>query len=327
MGYGAEFLAAWRQERRICSPDKFEIFFRLSIPADEISEKEIQALLSLALKENAFAGALVKLIESGRIVRLLERLEDYTNEVIPVEHVPAIVNVLMDLGDQFPEGQGGSFERDTSMKVMRLMYQLSRRYASQDERHALFRAAIEKARNSLYTIVREVGLQGQEHGKLLSKGEAPEPEEKRRVSAAQLEDLERLAVAKIEVWAHEKRLLGHPQLISILYMWKRWVSDGAERVSAFVSDAIKDDSGLLTFLAAFENRAFVQTWGDHVGRIDYRINPKTIEDFALVKSIEPRIRAIAASPTFRQLSAQQQRSIRTFLDTVDGKGQSGNPDR
>jgi predicted KAP-like P-loop ATPase len=319
MGYGAEFLATWRQERRVCSPDKFEVFFRLSIPAGEVSEREIQALLSLASNEGAFGDALKTFTESGRIVRLLERPEDHTKESIPLEHVRGVVNVLMDLGDSFPEGHGGAFERDTSMKVIRLLYQLSRRYETNDQRYALFRDAIEKAQNSIYMIVLEVSLQGQQHGKWRTKNDQLDPEEKRTVSPPQLEDLEKRAVEKIESWARDRRLLDHPQLISILYMWKRWVPDADQRVSAFVDSVIGNDDGLLTFIAAFENKAFVQSWGDHVGRIDYRINPKTVEDFVAVESIEPRLRAIAASAVFTQLSAEKQRSIRTFLDTIDGK--------
>ena len=319
MGYGSEFLATWRQERRVCSPDKFEIFFRLSIPAGELSEREIETTLGLATNEEAFADMLLKLTETGRVIRLLERMEDYTKEAILVEHIPVIVNVLMDLGDQFPEGQGGAFERDTSMKVMRLMYQLSQRYESQDERYALFHTAIEKANRSLYTIVREVGLQGQQHGKFRVKGEAADPKEKRSVRPEQLAELERLAATKINLWADDGRLRNHPKIVSIVYSWKRWLGEGDQSVASFIERMIGDDEGLIKLIAGFENKAFVQGWSDHIGRIEYRISLKTIEDFLQVKAIEPRLRAIALSANFATLPAEHQRVVKTFLDTVDGK--------
>lgn len=59
---------------------------------------------------------LLELNSSGKLIRFLERMEDFTGEAIPLAHVPAVFNVLMDLGDLFPEGAGGMFERDTSMK-------------------------------------------------------------------------------------------------------------------------------------------------------------------------------------------------------------------
>lgn len=319
MGYGSESLANWRQERRVCSPDKFEIFFRLSIPIGEISEQEIETVLGLATNEQAFADVLLKFNETGRVVRLLERLEDYTKETIPVEHIAVIVNVLMDLGDKFPEGQGGSFERDTSMKVMRLMYQLSQRYESQDDRFALFRTAIERANQSLFTVVREVGLQGQQHGKFRVKGEAADPEEKRSVKPEQLVELEKLAIGKISLWANDGRLRGHPNIVSILYSWRRWSSDGDEKVAAFIDTMIKDDEGLLMLIAGFENRAFIQGWSDHVGRVEYRISPKTVGDFVQVKSIESRLRLIVSSASFSSFPTEHQRAAKTFLDTLDGK--------
>lgn len=319
MGYGSDHLAVWRQERRVCSPDKFETFFRLSIPTGELSEREIETALSLATDESAFANMLLNLNETGRSIRLLERMEDYTTDGIPIEHVPTIVNVLMDLGDLFPEGQSGTFERDTSMKVMRLLYQFSRRYESKDDRYALFRTAIERTNHSLYTVVREVGLQGQQHGKWRANNEPADPEEKRSVRSEQLVELEKLAVAKIAIWANDGRLRDHSKLVSILYMWKRLAEDGDEKVATFVESMIKDDEGLIKLIVSFESKAFVQGWSDHVGRIEYRISLKTVEDFLQVKLIEPRLRAIASSSTLGSLPTEHQRAVKTFLDTVDGK--------
>lgn len=107
--------------------------------------------------------------------------------------------------------------------------------------------------------------------------------------------------------------------MSILYSWKRWSATGDENVAAFVDAMIKDDEGLLTLVSAFESKALVSGWSDHVGRIEYRIRLKTVEDFVSVKSIEPRIRDIASSATFGSLTAERQRAIKSFLDAVDGK--------
>lgn len=82
---------------------------------------------------------------------------------------------------------------------------------------------------------------------------------------------------------------------------------------------IKDDEGLVIFVTALESKAMVQSVSDHVGRIEYRISLKTVEDFVPVNSIEPRLRAIASAPLFDELTPERKRAIRTFIDTVDGK--------
>ena len=319
MGYGSDFLVEWRRKGRVCSPDKFETFFRLSLPAGEISESEVATGLGLAASQPAFADMLLELNAVGRLIRFLERMEDYTEEAIPLAHVPTIFNALMDLGDLFPEGQGGMFERDTSMKVMRLMYQLSRRYASHDERFELCRSAIEQATRSLYTVVFEVGLQGQQHGKFRANNEPADPEEKRTVNPVQLDVLEKLAVQKITEWAADGRLTGHSNLISILYKWKHWATDGPSQVTSFVNSMVQDDEGLVTLIAGFEGKAFVSSGSDRVSRVEYRMNLKTVEEFLQLESIGPRSRAIAASDQFGSLPADHQRAVKTFLDTVDGK--------
>lgn len=82
---------------------------------------------------------------------------------------------------------------------------------------------------------------------------------------------------------------------------------------------IVDDDGLLALLAQFEGKAFVHGMSDHVGRVEYRISLKTVEDFLQVTAIEHRLRAIATSEKFKDLSESHQRAVKTFLDTVDGK--------
>jgi len=322
MGFGSNFLGEWRRKGRVCSPDRFETYFRLSIPAGDLSNSEVTTALSLGANQPAFADMLLELNSSGKLIRFLERMEDFTGEAIPLGHVPAIFNVLMDLGDLFPEGPGGMFERDTSMKVMRLMYQLSRRYESHDERFELCRAAIVQATRSLYTIVREVSLQGQQHGKFRANNESADPEDRRTVNSAQLDELEKLAVGKISEWAADGRLKAQVNLISILYKWKHWAVDGAAQVAAFVSSMAQDDEGLLMLLAGFEGKAFVNSGSDRVSRVEYRINLKTVEEFLQLESIEPRLRAIAASDILGIVSAERQRAIKTFLDTVDGKAET-----
>lgn len=101
---GYVFLAERRKEGRICSPDIFDTFFRLSIQEGDISRIEIETILSVANDPDKFSESLLKLNEDGRIIRFLERLEDYTRGTIPLENIESIITVLIDTGDLFPEG-------------------------------------------------------------------------------------------------------------------------------------------------------------------------------------------------------------------------------
>lgn len=319
MGYGYDWLASWRRTGRVCSPDVFDTFFRLSIPKGELSQKEIETIIELAANEEAFTESLIKLREDGRIVRLLERLQDYTREAVPLERIPTIVKVLMNIGDQFPEGKQGMFETDTQMRILRIFYQLSQRYEDQTQRFELFKNAIVNATDSIYTVVHEVGVQGQQHGKWTSRKEQPDPEEKRTVNPAQLEELERLACEKIREWAVSGRLTDHTNLISILYSWKQWCPDGEEAVSQFVKAFVATNDGLIRLIQAFVGKSYSHGMGDYVGRVNWRINLKSVSDFIAVDVLTPKVRTILASAEFQSLSTDKQRALQTFIDTVDGK--------
>jgi predicted KAP-like P-loop ATPase len=319
MGYGYDWLASWRLSARVCSPDVFDTFFRLSIPKGELSQKEIETIIGLATEEQAFSESLMKLKEDGRIVRLLERLEDYTREVILLERIPTIVKVLMNIGDTFPEGKLGMFGTDTPMRILRLFHQLSRRFEEQTRRFELFKEAMLNATDSIYTVVHEVGVQGQQHGKWTSKKEQPDPEENRTVNAAQLEELEKIACDKIRESAAAGRLGEHPNLVSILYSWQRWCPDGGEAVTQFVKAMAKRNEGLIRLIQAFVGKSYSQGMGDYVGRVNWRINLKSVSDFISVDELTPKVRKILGSGEFQSLPADSKRALQTFIDTVDGK--------
>jgi len=314
--YGYDWLDDWRKDCRICSPDIFDVFFKLSLPKAEISQKEIETILSLGNNPDSFAEALLRLNEDGRIIRVLERLEDYTKSDIPEENIEPIITVLMDIGDLFPEGDSGFYGTDTPMRLLRLSYQLSHRFDSHERRFNIFRNAIEKATRSLYTIVDEVGVQDQQHSKYGSK-ENPDPKEELTVNAEQLAKLEKLACDKIESWAEDGRLAKHRHLISILFRWKNW--DQGDKINNFTKNMIKNDDGLIEFISSFLNKSTSQGISDYVGKIHWRIDLKSVEEFVDLKEVEPRIRKIFSSSDFEQFDNTKKLALKTFLDTIDGK--------
>ncbi|MFQ3676132.1 MAG: P-loop NTPase fold protein [Endomicrobiia bacterium] len=314
--YSSGWFETWRKDCRICSPDVFDTYFRLAIPKGEISQREIQTILSSANNPNSFAEALLNLNKDGRIIRFLERLEDYTRDYIPEENIETIISVLMDIGDMFPEGDNGFFSIDTPKKILRICYQLSQRLDSHKKRFEVFKNAMGKATRSLFTIVNEVSNQDQEHGKYHSK-DIPIPEEKRTVNAEQLKMLEEIVFNKIETWANDGRLKKHKKLVPILFRWRKW--GGGDKVTNFVEKMVKDDEGLIDFITGFLTKSKSQTIGDHVFKTHWRINIDNIKEFIKVETIEPRIREIINSEKYTNLNEKQKIALQTFVDIIDGK--------
>lgn len=175
---------------------------------------------------------------------------------------------------------------------------------------------MEKATRSLHTIVYEVSVQDQQHAKY-GLADKPLPEEKLTVKAEQLEELEKLACSKIEIWAKDGRLRKHRNLLSILFSWKMWSNQ--DQINGFVKNMIETDDGLVDFINSFLTKSSSIGISDYVGKTLWWISIKDIKEFVILEEIEPRVRKILSSPDFDKLDEQKKLAIGTFLDTIDGK--------
>ncbi len=316
IGYSHDFLESWRKQGRICSPDLFDTYFKLFIPKDEISLREIERILSTGNDSETFSSELLKLNQDSKVIRFLERMEDYTRGDIPEENIVPIINALMDVGDIFPDGMGGFFATNTPMRILRLFYQLSHRYTEHEQRFKIFADAINNTKKSLYTVVNEIGVQCQQHGKYGFK-EKPEPPENATVSSDQLDELVKLALKKTEEWAESGKLAEHGHLLSILFMWRRW--NDPNHASDYVQSLIKDDKGLIGFIKHFLSDIRSHGMSDYVESVSWRINLESVETFVELNEVDKRLRKIQSNPQYNDLEDKEKLVIKTFLDTRDGK--------
>ncbi|MGY4686592.1 KAP family P-loop NTPase fold protein [Petrotoga sp. DB-2] len=314
--FGQEKLRNWRKDCRICSPDIFDLFFRLSLAKGGISQGEIEAILSLGNNSESFAQALLNL-EEEKVSRFLERLEDYalSNAYIPKENIEPIITALMDVGDLLLEGDlniSGLYA-----KLHRLFDKLIHRFESYDERFNIFKGAIEKSTRSLYTIVHEISLQKKPFGKYRSQENLVSTDEP-TVKLEQFEELKKLVYNKLQIWAKDGKLAKHKYLVYILLELKDWKLEVEVEVDKLVNDMIKSDEGLIDFITSFLSKTTSYSSLDSEEKINWQID-ESIKNFVDLKEIEPRIRKISASPDFAQLEDQKKLAIETFLNTIDGK--------
>jgi len=309
--YDSEDLNEWRKKCRICSPDIFEVFFRLSLPRGEISQNEIQTILSLGNNPESFSKALLRLNEEQRIIRFLDRLGDYTESEIPLEDIGPIISVLMDIGDLFPEGNGHFSLINTPMRIMRLLHQMLERFDNQEERFTILKSAIEKAERSLYTIVLKVSRLDDEHRKQDLK-ENPLAAERLTVSSEQLDELKKIVVKKIENWIEDGRLIKHRYLLEILFRLKEWGYE--DKIKTIVDNIIKDSEALIDFVTSFFHCSSA-----YQEKTEWRVDIKSIEKLVDLAEIEKRVRQIFSSAEYEKLDGCKKLAIKTFLDTIDGK--------
>lgn len=307
--YHSEIIAA--NNKRICSPDAFDIYFRFTMPLGFIPESEMKTLLKLTIDQEGFALALLRLNKDEKILKFLNLLDSSYVQKIPRENIGNVIDALFDSADLFPIGEESLVNFSTPMRVHRILHQLLRKIPSSDERFKLYHEAISKTINSLFIIIYELTVQSEEH---IETADTFLPLAHRDFTFDQLEELKKVAVLKIKEWAKGGRLIEHPQLLPILYAWKAW--DNESEYDKYLIKVTQEDKGLLAFLCAALKKSIDSAISKNEKDPNWEESLSNIENFIPVGLIEPHAKAMFENDDFEKLREREQLAILIFLDLI-----------
>jgi len=273
--YGDSFEEGSFRDLRICSKDVFDRYFQFAVPEGDLSQAELDRILSLVGDRNALASELRALGERGLLATALDRLEAY-KERVPLEHAEAFITALFDIGDEFPDRTGGFFDIGPDMHASRIIYWYLRREQDQQRREQVLENAVQKTRG-LYLPVMKVSLESDKEAR-------QKDPQTTLVGEERIEILKKICVDKIREAAANGRLAGHPKLAYLLYRWRDWAVPDEPR--AWVADQIKSRDGLLSMLKGFTQRSTSTGVGDYVSRVRWYVPLKSLEDFVKAENVE-----------------------------------------
>ncbi len=318
--YSSGFESTWRRQGRICSAEKFAIYFKLALPREEVSKLEIKALLDAAADSNDFGARLLALSQeilpdgSSRVRVMLERLEDYTAKVITLEQVPNIVEALLDVGDRISrdEDKGrGMFDFGNDFRIARILYQLLRR-VDEPQRYQILRESAGRG-SAIGTIVREV----------LMFGAPPKnPGDQTMITPEHHQELQAIVLGRIRRAATEGSLLAVPRLSRVLHGWQQLASES--EVGHWASEAIKDDNNLVTILVGFLQSGSTHTMGDRTEKTYYRLDPLWVDRFIDSSAIIQRCRDILAKDD--GLLPRPKLALKQFIQEYEIRAAGNDPD-
>lgn len=316
MYYGYDWIRTWRKDGRICTPDMFDIFFRLHIPNKEISITRLEEILLYDFEKNKFVENIMALIESEEISRFLERAEDYTFEDIDVDNIGAILEVLYDLGDTFPNANSVQIGMiDTPLRIFRLTSQLLKRIDDKYTRFTILKNAFNESKRSVSVIVECVSLLGTEHGKFTDK--PAKNEEEQLINLDSLNQLELIASNIIRTRIIKNGLFSIKRLQYVLYRLKVWEPE--LDLKKIVEDLTLSDIDLIRFIETALTQSTSQEISDHVASTYWNISLKSLSNYIDVKHANERLLAFKTSDEYYTLGDRYQLAINTFLDTNSGK--------
>jgi len=308
--YNSGFKEKWFRDLRVCHPSVFDRYFHLTIPEGDISQSDLDLILSLVGDREGLVTEFRALNERGLLEIALDRLEHYKEE-IDLQHAVPFTTALFDIGDELTDKSVGLFSIGPEVHASRIIRWYLKREKDPGKRGEILKEAM-KATMGLYLPVRQTCIED-------SKEDRQKDPEAFIVAEDDLKDLENICVDKIKQAAESGTLKINSHMAYILYRWSEWTS--LEEPRKWVEGLIESKEGLLCFLTAFLQQSTSQGMEDYVLRIHWRINLKSVEDFVAPEVLARKIERLS----LEDLTDEQQKAVRAFQKALKRK-QEGRSD-
>lgn len=308
--HGHEWQSSWSRNSRVCATTHFDSYFTL-IPGgdeEELSQYEIENILSKTNSAVEFEKILREYIGKNKIRKVLQRIQDYTDDksFIPQPNAKNVVLALFNICDDLPDEKIGMFDYGTDMDIMRIIYQILKREGNKNNNFEILKETIPLSKG-LYGPVQEVSLESPKEDREKDSKDIVVPADK-------IEELQNLCSEKINSW--QDRLLEQKELIYIMYRWKEW--DQKQKWKAFVDNILDDDNKLLAFVDKFFSEIRSQTIGDYGVISTKKFNYKSLGNFADLDNIKIKLEKVKNENN--DLYEKNKQMIDLYLGNYNTKG-------
>jgi predicted KAP-like P-loop ATPase len=210
----------WMLSRRVCHSDLFDKYFSLVVGDGDLSQAELDRLISLTGDRRKFLEECRSLMKRGLLQIAFERL-DVFKELVPLQSVPSMIGSLCDLGEDFPRPTGSPFEPALANYAWELIYGGVLREADPGRRSSILLDAVRTSPGivlplDIVRMVRWSREKGQSRRAAL-------------VDEAGLADLQAECVKKISEAASRPGFWDSPDFMAFMSAWFTWGDQGEVR--------------------------------------------------------------------------------------------------
>lgn len=310
----------WRRDRRVCTTEHFDTYFRLSPSAYALPSAELNALKDKAddvqFLRTTFREALTRprRPQGTRASLILEELTLYAAQW-PLDVVRRLCLMAAEMSDELDvvadEERGFSFGSNLFRVRWLLNVYIDR--LEQSDREAFYKLLIESA--GLGFAVTFVSGLLKEH--ITEKDEPEDDDKEPRVSAEFAYDLRDIALSRIVLAAANRSILQTRSLTSVLYRWADWAEPSD--VSAWVNDQLHFPEAFSILCEALTSITWSQGLGlgdglhDHVARGTPRVDAASLSGIMEFDEVEQRARTLLTEP----LSREQHARLTQFIEGVE----------
>ncbi|MBC3809987.1 KAP family P-loop NTPase fold protein [Undibacterium aquatile] len=276
--YSGSSANTWLREMRVCHASNFDKYFQFSIPSGELSNSDLQEMLSLTSDAEEFCSFILSLKERGILKNALSQFEAFT-EIIPLENGNAYIKGLLDIGDQIDHKSIGFTMFSSNTHAVRLTVWFLRRIDDMEERGKLLLECFKASRG--ISIVEQILQADENRREKLDVDQVLLDREFDQLKAEFVKKLDQMAVGSPD------ELLTHEHLVSFLYRWKRWGDE--KKVINWLKCQAESAEGCIELLKRFAGKSSSHSSGDYVAKITTYIKLESIENFLEVGSILEKV--------------------------------------
>ena len=299
--YGSGYKEEWFRDLRVCHPDVFDRYFHFAIPERDLSQAELDTILSLVGDRNGLVEKLRSLNERGLLGIALDRLEAYKTK-IELEHAVDFITALFDIGDELPQEPTGFFTIDAETHASRIIYWYLKQEKDSKKRAEILKKAM-KNTTGIYLPVREASTEG-------DRRERQKDPDAFILDEDDIKDLEQICVEKIRQAAQSGALKNHPKMAYIIYCWRKWANP--EEPKKWVENLVETQNGVLFLLSAFLQQSTSQRLGDYFPKIHWRINLSSLENFISIGVLEQKVKEI----DLKGIGEKEQKALKAFQNAL-----------
>ena len=304
-GYGSDFDEEWFVAKRVCHPERFPTYFLLAPRQGDLSESEIQDLLSATSERDELVAKLTDLNERGLLGIALNRLEHYKQR-IDIGNALPFITALFDVGDTLPKEPLGLTSVGADMHLTRVVHWYLMQEEDKGQRGRVLKQAIELTRG-IYGPTHYVSIE--------SSRDEKERRTEETVPSADLPSMRELCLRKIKEAGQDGRLEKNQELGYLLYRWREWGSE--EEVRQWVDGLLTTEGGFLDLIRGFYQESESRGLEDYAPQVRGVVALKNLLDF----TSRDRLDELRIQIDLAELSDRDRHIVERFGEAVEGKSE------
>ncbi len=316
--YGDDSATEWARERRACSNNHFDSYFRFSVGDHILPREEIANVIAKASDapfiQETFRKALTITRKDGKTKAklLFEELTLHADDIADKDVEPLLTTIfqLSDELDVQSDEEGGFSIGDNMLRIHWLLRRLTLDRFDLATRSSVFMVACDKAGLSWLSDFSDSAYRDY----YPTDNKAPEPEGNCLTTKDDALALHDLALARVRAAAQSGALLNAKRLARLLFVWRDLAKDDGAEVKAWTVKQFNHDAAISTFARAFTTYSWSQGLGmsglgDVVAKRNTRASVRFLDKVLDVAALRSRVDELDA----RNVEDTDGNAIREFL--------------